>query len=171
MKPHRLTNNPFLNGAEGEIALFDAVTGRYTVRVVAPRDTVQRCSMAKLLPRNLRVRGEELVAWDIGKEWRDEKGVVCKKNTEFGSLCPRSHALHKHGMSMDACSCLCSVCGDVATAAAMWQCAERCNYRVCDACRVLLQAQLLQPPPAPAHDDGADASFPMMALAPPPHSL
>lgn len=158
-----LANSAWLNGSEGEVALFDASRGRYNVRVLAPRDAVERCNgMAWLRPENLKVKGETLEAVEYGKEWKDEHGVVCKKNTEFGRLCPRSHVLIKH----DKRSALCSACG-LGSAGAMWQCRESCNYRVCDNCHLLLEAQRLQPPPPPSditHSDGANVSFPVLVI-------
>lgn len=143
------------------MALFDAGRQRYNVRVLAPRDVVQRCGgMAWVRPDNVRARGEALVAVEFGKEWRDETGKVFQKNTDFGRLCPRSHELALRPMVPS----LCSICGDVSDAS-MWQCQESCNYRVCALCRAALGEQRLQPQHAPAVlPDADDAAFPMMVF-------
>ena len=158
-----LANCAWLNGSEGEVALFDASRGRYNVRVLAPRDAVERCNgMAWLRPEHLKVKGETLEAVEYGKEWKDEHGVVCKKNIEFGRLCPRSHVLVKH----DKRSALCPACG-LGSAGAMWQCRESCNYHVGNNCHLLLEGQRLQPPPPPSDitlSDGADVSFPVLVI-------
>jgi hypothetical protein len=153
-----LTKSLWLNGSEGEVALFDANKGRYCIRVLAPRDSVERCNgMAFLRPENLRVKGEALEAVEYGKEWKDEHGVICKKNTEFGRLCPRSHML----VNLEKRSALCSVCG-VGSGGAMWRCNENCNYHVCNNCHLLLEGQRLQPP-LPL-SDGGDVSFPVLVM-------
>ncbi len=153
---HGLVNSAWLNGCEGEVALFDPAKQRYNVRVLAPRDAAERCNgMAWVRPDNVRVRGEALVAVEFGKEWKDETGKVFKKNTDFGRLCPRSHELTQRSVS----TCLCSICGED-SAAAMWQCRDTCNYRVCSPCRAKLDEQRLQPEVANTDVDGG--AFPMM---------
>jgi predicted RNA-binding Zn-ribbon protein involved in translation (DUF1610 family) len=158
-----LINSSWLNCSEGEIALFDADKGRYRVRVLAPRDAVQRCNgMALVRPENLFAKGAVSEALEYGSEWRDEYGVVFKKNTEFGRLCPRSHVL----VVLDRSSALCSVCGET-TVGAMWNCQERCNYYVCDTCHLLLEERRLHPlrPPQDAVQS-TDGTFPMKVSLP-----
>jgi hypothetical protein len=144
---------------ELQVALFDAGRQRYNVRVLAPRDAVERCGgMAWVRPGNVRAKGEALVAVEFGKEWRDETGKVFKKNTDFGRLCPRSHELALR----PTVSSLCSICGDVSDAA-MWQCRDSCNYRVCALCHAALDKQRLQPDQPPAVlPEAADGVFPVM---------
>jgi hypothetical protein len=139
----------WLNGATCSVAsALDLASGRYTLRVLAPPESVKKCNgMVRVKHENLKCQTWSRPHVDPATQWIDEFGWICNKNVNYSQHCPRSHDM------VAACDLAvsgeCSVC-DESDAHGIWTCCGGCGFKVCFSCRTSLSQQHEKNPLVPA---------------------
>ena len=150
----------FLAGAEGIV--LGPSTGEYeayNVLIKTPAAAVFSCQgscVRKVSKQHLKLLGKPLQRISASTDWIDEDDCVRKKHTDYGLMCPKSHALRLVAPAqIDVRVNFCSICGLDLSSDARSCCEGGCVYSVCAACLKQIQCPAFSSPPAMPSDDDA----------------